>query len=113
MAQTVTTLSEADNGRSIDIHAGGILLVRLHENASTGYRWALDDVASPLIAVHDVEYAGQSQALGSPGEVQWRIEAKSPGTAQIDLKLWRQWEGDSSIQKRFGIVLKIRSRADS
>ena len=110
MARTVTTLTEADNGKSIDVHAGDILVVRLHENASTGYRWALDEVASPLIAVHDAEYAGRSQAVGSPGEVQWRIEAKSPGTVRIALRLWRQWEGDSSIQKRFGVVLKISSR---
>jgi len=108
MAQTVTTLTDADNGRMLDIHAGDILVIRLHENAAAGYRWAVDNLDSALIDDKGVDYVSKSSAVGSPVEVQWRLEAKAPGSTHLSLKLWRQWEGDSSIQKRFGIALTIR-----
>ena len=38
MTQAGTTLTDADNGRTIDTHVGDTLVLRLPENATTGYR---------------------------------------------------------------------------
>jgi inhibitor of cysteine peptidase len=107
MAQSVTTLFESDNGKTVTMRTGDILEVCLAENAATGYRWALDGVDSSLVTVHEAEYGKPSSSVGGSGEVTWRIEGKSPGSVQINLKLWRSWEGEKSVQKRFGIGLVI------
>jgi len=107
VAQSVTTATESENGKAVNIRAGDILEVRLHENATTGYRWALDAVDSPLVKVHEAQYSSPSSSVGGSGEVTWRIEARAPGSLEIKLKLWRSWEGEKSIQKRFGITLTI------
>lgn len=86
---------------------GDIVSLRLHENASTGYRWAFDDLDTKVVAAHEGTYLPRGKAVGSGGDVQWTLEAKAPGTAQVRLKLWRRWEGDSSIQKRFAVTLIV------
>jgi inhibitor of cysteine peptidase len=107
MPQSITTVTEVEDSKTVNIRTGDIIVVRLTENATTGYRWALDGVDSSLIAVDEAQYSNPSSSVGSPGEVTWRIEAKGPGTVEIKLKLWRQWEGEKSVQKRFGISLAI------
>jgi inhibitor of cysteine peptidase len=107
MAQSVATVTEVENGKTVNIRAGDILVVRLTENATTGYRWALNGVNSPLVSIDEAQYSNRSSAVGSPGEVTWRIEGKRPGSVEIEFKLWRSWEGKKSIQKKFGIRLEI------
>ena len=102
-----TSLTEADAGKTIDVRAGETIVLDLSENATTGYRWALDGPATKLVEVRAGEYKRSSDAIGGGGEVSWTLRAVAPGTAQVKLKLWRQWEGDKSIQKRFGVTLRI------
>jgi inhibitor of cysteine peptidase len=107
MAQSVTTVTEGENGKAVKIRAGDILVVRLSENATTGYRWALDGVDSPLVTIHEAQYSSPSPSVGGSGEVTWRVEGKAPGSLEIKLKLWRSWEGEKSVQKRFRLALTI------
>ena len=107
MAKTLT-LTEADNGRAVHVRQGDVVVVRLRENPTTGYRWTVDEGESSLIKVHQPEYAGPGTSkAGGSGEVTWRIEATAPGTVEIRLKLSRSWKGDSSILQRFEVALTI------
>ena len=101
-------LTEADNARTVEARVGDMLAIRLHENASTGYRWSPDKL-NPAITLTAGGYEAQeADAVGSGGTVQWTLKANTPGTFQIDLKLWRHWEGDKSVQKRFRITLLVK-----
>jgi inhibitor of cysteine peptidase len=100
-------LTEADNGKTVEVHVGDAVALRLHENASTGYRWAFDDLDTKLVSAQEGTYLRRTDAVGSGGDMQWTVDAKAPGTAPLRLKLWRQWEGDASIQKRFAVTLII------
>jgi len=109
MTKTATTLTDGDNGGSLDLHVGDTLLLRLPENATTGYRWSFDGLDTTILSARDGEYARSSDAVGSGGDRTWTLTPNAAGTTTLRLKLWREWEGDSSIKKRFEVTLAIKA----
>ena len=100
-------LTEADNGKTVELQVGGDVVIRLPENAATGYRWAVDAADKNLVDVTEGEYVAASKAVGSGGWAQWIIQAKAPGKSQIKLKRWRRWEGERSVVERFELTLQV------
>ena len=100
-------VTETDNGTIVELHVGDEVVLRLPENATTGYRWALEAADANLVDLKEGEYLPVSGATGSGGEAQWTVRAKTAGTAQIRLKRWRQWEGEGSVRGRFEVTLRI------
>ena len=107
MGQAVMTLGETDNARTVEVHLGDEVVLRLYENASTGYSWSFDDLDGKILTARDDGYGRQPEAVGGGGMRQWTLQTKAAGTTQIKLKLWRRWEGDASIQKRYSVTLVI------
>jgi inhibitor of cysteine peptidase len=102
------TLTEADDGKTVELHAGDTLVVRLSENPTAGYRWSFDSLDTQMASAEEDEYVRKSDAVGSGGEAQWTVKAKKPGTTEVKLKLWRHFEGDRSVQKRFSFIMTIK-----
>jgi len=107
MTGVAVTLTASDNGRTVDVREGETLVLRLHENASTGYRWAFDGLDRTCLDVQDGEYVGQAGAPGSGGQAQWTLVPSKRGIVEIRLRLWRHWEGERSVRERFAVTLKI------
>jgi inhibitor of cysteine peptidase len=106
--QSMQSIGENDNGRTVDIRLGGSLQVILPENATTGYRWAIDRCDEEIIEALATEPRYKANAIGSGGEVVFIFQAKKIGNGEIVLKHWRHWEGDSSITTRFCIRFQVR-----
>ena len=102
-----TVLTAADNGRTVELPVGDEVALRLQENATTGYRWAIDSADANLVDINEGPYVSTSEKMGGGGEAQWLIKAKAPGATSIKLKRWRQWEGESSVVERYEITLRI------
>ncbi len=102
-----TVLTAADNGRTVELPVGDEVALRLPENATTGYRWAIDSADANLVDIKEGQYVSTSEKMGGGGEAQWLIKAKAPGATSIRLKRWRQWEGESSVVERYEITLRI------
>jgi len=100
-------LTSADNGRTVDLRVGAEAALRLPENPSTGYRWAVDAADWNLVAIEEGEYVSTSEMIGGGGEARWLIRAKAPGTTEIKLKRWRPWEGERSVVERYQVGLRI------
>ena len=47
--------------------------------------------------------------IGAGGTRTFTFIAKNAGTVDLQLKLWREWEGDSSIRERFEVTIDIES----
>jgi inhibitor of cysteine peptidase len=105
--QVANTVTEADNGTTVEMHVGDAIVLRLPENATTGYRWAIEALNGDLVEAQEGQYISQSGAVGGGGEATWTLYPKAPGTAEIKLKLWRPFEGERSVQRNFGVTLKI------
>jgi inhibitor of cysteine peptidase len=100
------SLTESDNGKTIPLKVGVEATLRLPENPSTGYRWALDAADSSVAAIKEQSYDGASKP-GAGGVAQWAIKAAAPGSTTIKLKRWRPWEGDASVVERYEITVSV------
>ena len=107
MAEPRATLTELDAGRTIEAKVGDTIELVLPENASTGYRWAFEGLDEQVVRAGEGELVGKPAKVGSGGDVRWRLTALAAAKTEVRLKLWRRWEGDRSIQKRFAVRLTI------
>jgi inhibitor of cysteine peptidase len=103
-------VAEAQNGQSLTVRVDDVLALQLPENSSTGYRWSLDNVDDALLALEDASYRAADQSVGGGGYAVWTLRAQSPGKARIEARLWRPWEGDRSVIRRFSLSVDVKPR---
>lgn len=101
-------VSAAQNGARVTIRVGDVIALRLPENATTGYRWAIKSLNKARVDVEDSGYQPQGPGVGSGGDAFWNLRARSAGDSRIELVLWREWEGESSIIERFTLDINAR-----
>lgn len=101
-------LTEADDGRTVELHVGDAVRVTLPENATTGYRWEVDHLDAGVVASEGSEPHYPGGAIGAGGTVTFAFKAQKAGTGEVALKYWRRFEGDSSIVRRFRINLSVK-----
>jgi inhibitor of cysteine peptidase len=106
------TLTEASNGEAIEIRKGDTIDLSLHENATTGFRWQVvraDGLVEESAADQEPppHVPEEHHQLGAGGARRFRFCARTPGTGRLELKLWREFEGEPSVSKRFGSDITI------
>ena len=107
-AMSNITLTEADQGKTIDVDQGTEVLIRLEENPTTGYRWAFDQNDRAAPPPQDSGFASAPDAaVGAGGARVFTFTAEQPGTIHLQFKLWREWEGDSSVIERYGVDIQV------
>ncbi|MBS0560439.1 MAG: protease inhibitor I42 family protein [Proteobacteria bacterium] len=106
MAEPVA-LTEANQAQTIGVKAGDLIRLSLPENATTGYRWAVDRLGSGIEQVGAPEASYPAGAVGSGGRASWMFKATAPGVDEIAMKMWRPWEGEPSVVQRFHVWLNI------
>jgi inhibitor of cysteine peptidase len=100
-------LTRADQGLPRDVAVGESVSLQLAENPSTGYRWSM--AASPPDAVEIIEtrwIAPAGGRVGAEGKREFRVRIKAPGEIRLNLKLWREWQGESSVIQRYEFILR-------
>ena len=104
------TLTRADDGGVVALRVGDRLVLRLDENPTTGYRWAMEAHDEEVVSLQHQEYRPfPHAAVGGGGQRSWTFIAHKAGTDTLQLKLWRAWEGESSITRRFTVTLHVRA----
>ena len=98
------TLKDEDSGRTVEVHPGSTVTIRLNEG-TTGYRWAVEN-ADGLQQIGDRNEPGG--AVGSTGVRVIEFRASSPGSHNLKLKNWREFEGDSSVIGRFTVRVNVK-----
>jgi predicted secreted protein len=104
-----TSLTGADNGKTIQAHVGDEINIALDANPTTGYGWSVEKSDGTLLTLKQSNYAASSSAVGSGGTQTLTFVAKSVGTANLQLKYWRSFEGDKSIVRRFAVTVQIQA----
>lgn len=107
-AHLMQSLTEADNGRTVDLRAGESVRLTLPENATTGYRWAIDRLDRDVVEEAGSEAHPSRGAVGSAGNVTFDFKAKKAGSGEVALKYWRHFEGEGSVVKRFRFRLNAQ-----
>ncbi len=104
------TLTQLDNGKSVEAAVGDLVIIRLPENPTTGFRWAVEKMEEQTLALQNMDFSlPPSTGVGGGGEKTLVFQAKRADAARIQLKLWREWEGDRSISKRYSVTVHVRN----
>ena len=105
----VWVLTRADNNRTAELRIGERLDVRLPENPTTGFSWAVDENDRRLLTLEGTAYAPPDEVgfIGARGQRTFSFTARQPGDVALKLKYWRIWEGDGSVAERFAVTLRI------
>ena len=87
-------LTEADNGKTIEVTVGQELEVILEANPTTGYTWAVAEPAEEQIIRQrgEIEFVPASKALGAGGVQIIRFEVVGAGQTTLKLIYHRPWE---------------------
>ena len=99
-------------GSTIDAESGETIQVRLDETPTTGYRWAIEHVDEQVLDAEGSEFQlPANSAIGAAGQRTFVFKARNRGTGRISLRLWREWEGMSSVIDRFEVSVRVEERA--
>jgi inhibitor of cysteine peptidase len=105
-------LTEQD--KTLNISVGKRFVIRLDENPTTGYVWAIDG-KTELLGLQSSDYETDASPneqgkvlVGRGGQRSFTFVAQKSGTVTLKLKQWRSWEGDASIVDTFSIPVQIK-----
>ncbi len=102
-----TVVTREHQGRAIEIAVGSILRVEVEDVSATGYQWLMEPLDQSLLRDGGSELT-LGTGVGGPGVRRFRLIAVRPGSTPIRLKLWRAWEGDSSILERLELTVIVQ-----
>jgi predicted secreted protein len=107
-ASSTMTVTDQDDGKTIDLAKGRTLIVELSSNASTGYSWAVKGDPAPLKLVSsDYKQPEQSGKVGAPGAQQFRLKGTAPGTSTLKLVYRRPWEKSVAPARTFTLHVNV------
>jgi inhibitor of cysteine peptidase len=87
---------------------GDELVLRLQERPTTGYRWAVDSIDPEVLRMAGSSFRPSSSGVGAGGERFLTFVAAATGSTVLQLKLWRAWEGEGSVQRRIALDVTVR-----
>jgi inhibitor of cysteine peptidase len=101
----VVTLTRSNNGESVKLRPEDEIEVQLPENATTGYRWYIEraDGLTEIPVQAEISPPDPNPQFGRGGVRKFRFRAEGRTTGRLQLKHWREWEGDSSVLERFAV----------
>ena len=106
-------LTEADNGKNIEVHPGDIIRITLESNITTGYSWEnADKVDKDILALDANDYVSDpnpEEMDGVGGNTVIVYRALKPGKAKIDLIYLQSWD-PSEFDERFSVTVEVSDR---
>jgi inhibitor of cysteine peptidase len=120
LAACATTKSSTpiltDKDTTLNISVGKRFVIRLDENPTTGYVWAVDG-QTELLVLQSSDYEPDTPTneqgkvlVGGGGKRSFTFVAQKSGAVTLKLKQWRPWEGDASIVDTFSVPVKIKAK---
>jgi inhibitor of cysteine peptidase len=95
---------------AVEVGVGDEVVIRLPENATTGYVWSVQSVDDGLELVEDAMVPASatagSPAPGAGGEHVVRLRATAPARADVVLHLGRSWEPAPAQQRRVTVTVR-------
>ncbi len=98
--------TEDNNGSSVELATGDTFQVKLNENPTTGYQWALETTAG-LEILSDNFLPPATGLVGAGGIHEWDIKATASGTQQVTGVYSRSWENLTDSEQRFVLTVEV------
>jgi inhibitor of cysteine peptidase len=101
-------IDEDVNGQTREVTAHETVVLTLEEIPTSGYRWHVE--ADEGVTVEDSQFVRAPDAgIGGGGRRVIRLRVSGTGEFAVHAKLWREWQGDSSVVRRCDFVLRCES----
>ena len=98
-------LAAADNGHTIELTTGQIVIITLEANPTTGYTWEVAEAPGGQVMrqAGEIEFESDSDAIGAGGVQTVRFEVLNAGRTSLKLVYHRPWETDVEPLDTFSI----------
>lgn len=106
MSEIVVT--QSDQGRTVDVRSGDVIVIRMTENLTTGYGWEIESGEGTVVTLAEsnyVEVAGKDMGCG--GMRVLRFVALAQGNQEVRLQLRRPWDPPNKSIEQFGITIRV------
>ena len=103
MAELV--LTQTQSGICVSAAPEDVIVIRLAEHPTTGYRWQVENAAGLVLTGDD--FTLSSSAPGTGGERTFRFAVQQSGTGRIALSLRRPWEAGTAPAARFEVTVEV------
>ena len=89
-------LAAADNGHTIELTTGQIVIITLEANPTTGYTWEVAEAPGGQVMrqAGEIEFESDSDAIGAGGVQIFRFEVLNAGQTNLTPIYHRPWEKD-------------------
>ncbi|MCB1028589.1 MAG: protease inhibitor I42 family protein [Microthrixaceae bacterium] len=101
------TLTGDDTDRTVTLTPGDEFDVELRENATTGFRWSIEELPAALELVEERFIAPPEPTPGAAGGRAWRFRALAAGNARLDFRYLQPWEGTSSMADQASFAIEV------
>jgi len=101
---------KSNQGRTVEVHQGDSILIRLDESPTTGYRWEVHKINSSILEIQGSDYlmAHGVTDIGGGGTRTIRFRTKSNGEGLIQLRLRRAWEPEDVFLEHFETTIIVK-----
>lgn len=107
--RSIMLLTEADVGRSIELHSGDKLQVSLPSSPTTGFRWEVNMEDNAILKQGgDPEFEPSGNAIGGGGREVFFFEAANPGQMRLKLIYRRPFEKDIFNDQTFEVAVTVK-----
>ena len=104
----LTTLSESDNGRTVELQVGDKLDVTLNENPSTGFTWEIGSVDEAIIKQVGESEFKPGTGIGASGQRTFHFEAVASGQSDLQLVYHRPFETNAPPSSTFEVTIIVK-----
>jgi inhibitor of cysteine peptidase len=102
-------INKNQSGGEVEVALGETFQVRLPENPTTGYRWAISSSSGPSIEMQEDTFEPPGgEGLGAGGSHRWRFLTIQEGTVELVMEYRRSWEKRSA--ETFTVTIRVKQR---
>jgi inhibitor of cysteine peptidase len=107
--KSTVNVNESQNGTSVDLQTGDMLVITLEGNPTTGYQWEMLPNTDGIVELQgDTDYKSGGNLVGSGGKYSFNVKAVKAGTTRVDLKYYRFFEADVPPVKTFSLEVTVK-----
>jgi predicted secreted protein len=105
------TLTESNNGQSLNLKVNQMVQIRLESNITTGFKWNLsNETDTNIISLTSSDYKqapADKNLVGAGGYESFTFKSKSKGSTNIILTYNQPWEKGVAPLKTFKINIVV------
>jgi predicted secreted protein len=103
------TVTDADNGTSVEIKSGDVLAVKLAAQLGTGFGWKVSTENKNLMLKGEPEQVSKNgQVPGGPDYQTFKFKAGEKGKTVLKLQYVEGWKKEANSLKEFAITVIVK-----